>query len=285
MSFTCYNSWGGCLGSRINCSGPVIWHVSISCSDLPGIRLFPADEVSGIGPMHPRWDAQLCGNGEPSPLQPLPHTVSRAPGTMLGTPNKDPVVCEAAATRVWDGVSLAQNPPRFCTPLVTSPGPSCLFSNSPWVSAGLCWVGSVLSYTHWCQWGCVGGIRRRIWLLVFLSRLPSPLPTLFSGLLSLTPAHSSACPRLLPLLGWELLSCSSCCLAQHRCFASNLGSEHICSAFCFLPPSSLAVKDFIIQTLWKALYKMKLWGYLFWCSQSNSVSYFPPLIFSSLDNT
>lgn len=131
MSFTCYNSWGGCLGSRINCSGPVIWHVSISCSDLPGIRLFPADEVSGIGPMHPRWDAQLCGNGEPSPLQPLPHTVSRAPGTMLGTPNKDPVVCEAAATRVWDGVSLAQNPPRFCTPLVTSPGPSCLFSNSP----------------------------------------------------------------------------------------------------------------------------------------------------------
>lgn len=114
---------------------------------------------------------------------------------------------------------------------------------------------------------------------------PLPPPTLISGLLSLPLAHSSACPRLLPLLGWEFLSCSSCCLAQRRCFVSNLGSEHICSAFCFLPPSSLAVKHFIIQTLWKALYKMKLWGYLFWCSRSNSVSYFPPLIFSSLDNT
>lgn len=80
--------------------------------------------------------------------------------------------------------------------------------------------------------------------------IPPPSP-LFFGLLSLTPA------RLVP-------SCrccwgeSSCCLAQLRCFVSNLGSEHICSAFCFLPPSSLAVKHFIIQTLWKALYKMKL---------------------------
>lgn len=113
----------------------------------------------------------------------------------------------------------------------------------------------------------------------------SPFFFFFFALLSLSPACCLTCPGLLLPLGWELLLCSSCCLARLRRFGSNLGSKHICSAFCFLPPSLLAVKHFIIQTLWKALYKMKLWGYLFWCSQSNSVSYFPPLIFSSLDNT
>lgn len=103
----------------------------------------------------------------------------------------------------------------------------------------------------------------------------------------LSPACCLACPGLLPPLGWELLLCSSCCLARLRCFGSNLGSKHICSAFCFLPPSLLAVKHFIIQTLRKAPYKraMKLWGYLFWCGRSNSISYFPPLIFPSLDST
>lgn len=81
-----------------------------------------------------------------------------------------------------------------------------------------------------------------------LSFYSSPLPLIFWAP---QPNPSPACPGLPLLLGWELLLCSSCCLAQLRCFVSNLGSEHICSAFCFLPPSSLAVKHFIIQTLWK----------------------------------
>lgn len=62
------------------------------------------------------------------------------------------------------GSSPASSPSIFLRPS----GASCLFSNSPWVSVGLPRVGSVLSYTHWCQWGCAGGIRRKIWLLIFL---------------------------------------------------------------------------------------------------------------------
>lgn len=290
-----------------------MWQINISGSGLPKILFFPPHykacwsemwlllqnqgsfreqpSVQNLPATSQALTHQSAGSRILNLLSPRPKPWAVALGTSWGHPGASQQtlpVWEASCCRVGLGWGLPWSSPASSPSIFLRPsGASCLFSNSPCASVGLPWAGSLLSYTHWCQWGCVGGIRRKIWLLVVLFPLSSLFLFFFFflTLLRLSPARCLACPGLLPPLGWELVLCSSCCLARLRCFGSNLGSKHICSAFCFLPPSLLAVKHFIIQTLWKALYKMKLWGYLFWCSRSNSISYFPPLISPSLDST
>lgn len=292
--------------------GPVIWWINISSfSRLPKICFFPCIKKWADQPIrNVPFPAKNQRSFRDQPSVQHPPTASRAltPWSM-GTTSFNlqspcPKPWATALRRSWDlpsktfrcsellpcrsGMgSLMERGSRElpCNLSIPLPSPirSVLFVFK--LSLCVCWAASgwLCSQLHplmsvglrW--WNQEENLAPRLFI--------PPLFFFFFALLSLSPARCLACPGLLLPLGWELLLCSSCCLARLRCFGSNLGSKHICSAFCFLPPSLLAVKHFIIQTLWKALYKMKLWGYLFWCSQSNSVSYFPPLIFSSLDNT
>lgn len=179
-SFTCYGSWCGCSGSRINRGGPVIWHINISYRGLSRVCFFPHGWSFKDQPpvQHPPSASQvghtaLWEKGALTSALPAPSHQMWLWGD-AGDTWPRPFGLWSCCWVVWDGVFMAQSLPQAPAHPRTSPGPSCLFSECPYVSAGLRWVGSVLSYTHWCQWGCVGGIRRRIWLLVFLFLPPPP---------------------------------------------------------------------------------------------------------------
>lgn len=179
-------------------------------------------------------------------LSPRPKPWAVALGTSWGHPGASQQtlpVWEASCCRVSLGWGLPWSSPASSPSIFLRPsGASCLFSNSPCASVGLPWAGSVLSYTHWCQWGCVGGIRRKIWLLVVLFPLSSPLFFFFSfpdtaevepsPLPGLSRAPAAAGVRASPL---QLLLLGTASLLRIQ---SRLKTY----LFCFLLPPSLSAR-------------------------------------------